>query len=151
MKAWLLTWNKERWAWDDYLDGYEALLENIKQTGKVYAHWSCGQNKSIQPGDRVFLIKLGSDPRGIIASGYADTGVYETNHWDPAKHVAGLKAKRIYLHFDKMADYRKDRYLTMNQLKTLAPNFCWSSQASGIQIDPEVLVKLERVWRQTVR
>ena len=82
MKTWLFTWNRDRWPWDDKLYGYKELISNIQQIGHAYAVWTCGVNKSIQPGDRIFLIKLGSKPKGIVASGTAISPVFEGNHWD---------------------------------------------------------------------
>lgn len=76
-KCWLLTWNQARWAWDDRLDGYKEMIQEIGKVGKAFSKWTCGVNKSIKAGDRVFMIKLGSEPRGIIASGIAITDVFE--------------------------------------------------------------------------
>ncbi|MBE5937149.1 MAG: hypothetical protein E7265_03865 [Lachnospiraceae bacterium] len=84
-KCWLLTWNQARWAWDDRLDGYKEMIQEIGQVGKAFSKWTCGVNKSIKAGDRVFMIKLGSEPRGIIASGIAITDVFEGTHWDSEK------------------------------------------------------------------
>ena len=44
------------------------------QSGRIVRdEWSCGVTKTIEPGDRVFLIKLGKEPRGIVGSGRADS------------------------------------------------------------------------------
>lgn len=80
MKTWLFTWNRDRWPWDDKLSGYKELISNIHQIGHAYTVWTCGVNKSIQPGDRIFLIKLGSKPKGIVASGTAISPVFEGTH-----------------------------------------------------------------------
>ena len=46
----------------------------------------------MQPGDRVFLLKQGNEPKGIMGSGRVDTEVYPDRHWDPDRRRAGDKA-----------------------------------------------------------
>lgn len=146
MKKWLLSWNAERWAWDDKLNGYKELIEDIRQEGHAFCKWTCGVNKSIQKGDRVFLIKLGSNPRGIVASGYAATGVFEGTHWDIDKARKGKKARRIFVDFDKILDYDMHSILEMNSLKEISSEYHWSTQASGIEIPENIAIKIEQLW-----
>ena len=87
MATYLLTWNPDRWNWNN-LD--EAILE-LNNTGSYIDSWSCGRTKSIKREDRVFLIRLGKYPKGIIASGWAQDGWYESTHWDLEKSNKGLK------------------------------------------------------------
>ena len=94
----------------------------------------------------MFLIRLGVEPRGIIASGYAATGVFEGPHWDLARAIKGDKAKRVYIMFDRILDPMKDVILDMDELRLISPTFCWSSQTSGIRIPEEVAERLERLW-----
>lgn len=150
MKTWLLTWNMERWAWNDPLNGYLELINDIHQVGHAFVKWTCGNNKSIEPGDRIFLIKLGNAPRGIVASGYAATGVFEGSHWDIARKEQGKKARRIFVDFDRILDYTKDEMLPMEALKKISFTYKWSSQSSGIQIPSAIAVKLENDWKNLI-
>ena len=104
MKYWLLTWNPDRWAWDELNGGFEDMKNRIDQVGKVYDTWSTGVTKSIKEGDRVFLIRLGKQPKGIIASGYAVTDVFSAPHWEEHRAIAGERSNHIYVKFDKMVD-----------------------------------------------
>ena len=144
MKYWLLTWNPNRWAWDELHGGFDDMKNRIKQVGKVYDTWSTGVNVSIKEGDRVFLIRLGKEPRGIVASGYAVTKVFISPHWDKEKALSGEKSKSIYVEFDKIVDIEESP-LRMSVLKEISPKFCWSSQASGISIPKEIAFELERL------
>lgn len=146
MKTWLLTWNKDRWSWDDSLNGYKELREDIRQEGHAFCKWTCGVNKSIQKGDRIFLIKLGSNPKGIVASGFAATGVFEGTHWDTEKNALGKKARRIFVDFDNIKNYEIDDILTFDKLKEISETFKWSSQASGIEIPEIIATELEKEW-----
>ncbi len=148
MKTWLFTWNEERWHWNDSLNGYKELMNDISQIRHAYCKWTCGVNKSIQLGDRIFLIKLGSAPKGIVASGYAATGVFEGTHWDSEKKEQGRKARRIFVDFDKIKDYEVGHILGFDILTEISNTFKWSSQSSGIEIPESIALKLEEQWKQ---
>lgn len=147
MKTWLFTWNPRLWAWDNIIDGYQETYGEVKTVGFSYCKWTCGVNKSIEPEDRIFLIRLGVEPRGIIASGYAVSPVFEGTHWDPEKRALGRTARRIYIRFDKMLDV-EHQILEMAELKRIGGSMHWSSQSSGISIPDEIAAKLEAVWEK---
>lgn len=69
--------------------------------GKAFSKWTCGVNKSIKAGDRVFLIKLGLEPKGIVASGIAITDVFEGTHWDDEKATEGKKLEEFMFNLIK--------------------------------------------------
>ncbi|HEY1009639.1 MAG TPA: hypothetical protein VGE58_05985, partial [Daejeonella sp.] len=70
--AYLFIWNPNKWyQWNDpnnepYI---EKNIEEIKKTGKVTLMWSCRSHRNARPGDRAFLARVGSTPRGIFGSG----------------------------------------------------------------------------------
>ena len=147
MKTWLFTWNPRRWQWNDKYQGYLEMKHQIAQVGKAFATWSCGQNKSIKTGDRIFLIRLGAEPRGIVASGRAASDVFEGPHWDSARAYSGDTCRRIYIEFDKILDPEKETILPIGLLNTLFPSVRWSSQSSGIEVSSRVLTDLESIWK----
>jgi hypothetical protein len=51
--------------------------------------WSCGNSKSIANGDRLFLLRQGEEPRGIVGVGYAESEPYRDTHWREEKAKAG--------------------------------------------------------------
>src|SRR5437868_3737287 len=78
MSTFLLTWNPLRYPW-----AHLPRLLRLSSTGKsVHQRWSCGNNKSIQLGDRVFLLRQGTDHPGLIASGWVTKGSYLDDPWD---------------------------------------------------------------------
>ncbi|MCR4894865.1 MAG: hypothetical protein K5911_09050 [Eubacteriales bacterium] len=127
--------------------GYREMYNEVKTMGFSYGKWTCGANKSIVPGDRIFLIRLGEEPKGMIASGYAVSPVFEGTHWDPDKRVAGIEARRVYIRFDKILDVDTG-ILDINELKRIDGYMCWSSQSSGISIPDEVAACLELSWEK---
>lgn len=151
MKTWLFTWNPSRWPWDDKYRGYKEMKNQIQQVGSSFFTWSCGNNKSIQKGDRIFLIRLGVEPRGIMASGYAATGVFEGPHWDYEKEAAGIKCRRIFIEFDRIQDPLTENIILMDKLIEISPKYKWSSQTSGIEIPPHIADEVERAWKNIPR
>lgn len=145
MKYWLLAWNPKRHKWNDLNGGFADLKNRLKQVGKIYEPWSTGVNTSIKEGDRVFLIRLGDEKKGIIASRYAATDVFTNPHWELERALKGERSRHIYVKYDKMV-FIEDSPLPMSVLKALAPNFHWSTQSSGISIPEDVAVKLEALW-----
>ena len=151
MRTWLFTWNPSRWQWDDKFDGYLEMKNQITQTGVSYSTWSCGNNKSIKKGDRIFLIRLGVEPRGIMASGYAATDVFEGPHWDVQREALGIKCRRLFIEFDRIQDPMTEDIIMMDKLMEVNPKYKWSSQTSGIEIPAHIADEVERVWKNISR
>ena len=147
-KTWLLTWNPKLWPWDDTLTGYNEMRNEIKEIGVSYSKWTCGINKSIKKGDRIFLIKLGVNPRGMVASGYAESDVFEGTHWDNNKIAEGKKARRIYIRFDKILNIDDNEILHYDKLLEISGKYNWSPMCSGVSIDESVAMLLEDFWKK---
>jgi len=139
MKTYLIIWNPKRWPWDDI----EESIEEVNLTGKYSWGWSCGKTKSIMPGDRVFLIKLGTEPKGLIGSGYATTAVYVDEHWSEE----GKDANYIDVDFEVLLNPDIEPILTLDVLMSgkLSQQH-WLAQSSGISIRSELVEELESVW-----
>ena len=146
MKTWLFTWNPKRWQWEDRYNGFLEMKHQIAQVGRSFATWSCGTNKSIKTGDRIFLIRLGVEPRGIVASGFAATDVFEGPHWDRARMVQGDVCRRIYIEFDIILNAESEAILPIDLLNDRFPGVHWSSQCSGIEIPSSVAAEVEALW-----
>jgi 5-methylcytosine-specific restriction enzyme A len=139
MKTYLLVWNPIRWPWEHI----EKNIEEVNKFGKCSENWSCANNKSIEQGDRVFLIKVGTEPKGIIGAGYVITPPY------PGKHWSGENKETLYVdvEFEALLNPDKEPILTLDILKVgkLAAQH-WTPQSSGISIKPELVDELEAVW-----
>ena len=137
MKAFLFGWNPIKFEWAN-IDQDIARL----QSGRVFEEsWSAASHKTIQPGDRAYIVRVGSEPRGIFASG---TIVSEP-------FVAFRKGRHYYrvnIQFDILLNPDKEPILSLDILKTgnLAAQV-WTPQASGISIKPELVDELEGVWQ----
>jgi 5-methylcytosine-specific restriction protein A len=65
MSTYLLTWSPKKWPWEDL----SRRIGEIARQGFCVSDWSCGNNKSIARGDRLFLLRQGEEPRGIVGAG----------------------------------------------------------------------------------
>jgi 5-methylcytosine-specific restriction protein A len=150
--TYLLTWNPNRWQWTE-----EEIQEDIAQLRKLgpeefyrvndYARWSIGTNyRRVQPGDRLFLIRLGSEPRGIFSSGYAASYPYPDDHWD---NVEGHVAWYVDVYWDTLLNPYDPRFMLLREeLTFISTDQRWSPPASGEEIKEEAAAKLEVEWQR---
>lgn len=139
MNTFLFTWNPKRWDWISL----EADVASYKARGYFDYRWSCGVTRKIAPGDRAFLIKLGSvEPTGIIATGYLLTEPFEGEHYsDPTK-----TAWYVDLRYDILLHPAKEKLLSKSDLQVKIPSILWTPQASGMTIPPDEAALLEDLW-----
>ena len=146
ISTFLFTWNPQKWNWTDL----QESIEHLDKVGYVVRRWSCGNSKNIKKGDRVFLVRLGEEPKGILGSGYAKSSYYVATHWDGTQ---GKTANYIDIEFDILINPDKNILFDKNDLDKVDPNNIqqWFPQQSGISIKPEILSLLESNWFDFVR
>ncbi len=136
MRAFLFGWNPIKFEWADIDDDIARL-----NAGEVLEdNWSAASHKSIQPGDRAFVVRVSAEPKGIFASGVISSKPY-------IAYRNGRHYYRVNIQFDTLLNPDKEPILTLDILKTgdLAKQ-TWTPQASGISIKPELVDELEGVW-----
>lgn len=136
MKTFLLTWNPANWAWEDYDDD----VKRVRRGKPVTRNWTC-QTKKVDIGDRIFLLRQGSEGRGVLGAGYA-TGV-------PERDDNGTL--RVKVRFEELLPLaqRLDRSeLSRGQLA--AGEAEWNTRFSGRVLPDEVAEALEGAWRSRV-
>ncbi len=144
----LLTWNPAKWPWADL----DACIQTIRRTGIYSDRWSCGHSRKIVEGDRVFLIRQGKEPRGIIGSGWVASPVFDDRHWDEAKQAAGQRAWYILVDFDVSLDADQEPILPRAQLNAgVFGSMHWDTQTSGIVIPDKVAQRLEVEWKRMLK
>ena len=141
--TWLLAWNPNNWDWKDFDEAVKTTREGVPYNNT----WACSSNGVI-PGDRFFMITLGTDYNGIMASGYATSEQYEYEHWDPQKRAEGKMNKGIDIAFDYIVDIENEDVLAQSFLKSTFPDQHWSPQASGISIKNYYVDELEKEWQK---
>lgn len=139
VNAYLFAWNPNNWDWTTL----EKSIEQLQNSGHTTERWSCISHTKVKPGDRAFLVKVGTKPRGIIGSGYVVSEPFLSPHWgDKDKDVY-----RVFIEFDVLQHHEKDPILTLDKLKTgELKSQTWTPQSSGISIKSELIDELEAVW-----
>ncbi|MBQ2616675.1 MAG: HNH endonuclease [Synergistaceae bacterium] len=144
MAAWLLTWNPDRWEWDNY----DEDCEEASKAHPLDFGWSCVSKKA-QSGDEFYLLKLGKLPRGIIAHGIITEGIVDDEHWD--NNRAGKRINYIAGECDTLLNYKTQDILEVSVLDEKCPKQFWHPQSSGIRIRDEVLPMLQELWVEVTK
>ncbi|MGF1760079.1 AAA family ATPase [Photobacterium sagamiensis] len=138
MSVYLLTWNPKHFS--NGSDGSEEGSLNYEIGEEV--SWSC-HSKQLKLGDTVYLIRVGVEPRGIIAKGTVTKESYLDCDWkDPNK-------QRSYIQFE-WQEFRptcERGLLPMLLLNSACQNQKWSSQTSGIQIQEQYSDRVNELWQ----
>jgi 5-methylcytosine-specific restriction enzyme A len=143
MSTYLLTWSPKKWRWVEL----PKLIAEIKRRGFCVTDWSCGNNKSIARGDRVFLLRQGEEPRGLVGAGYADSAPYEGIHWREEKAKAGRTTMYIAVRWETLLDPDGESIFPREWLSgDPLSQVNWNTQISGIAIRPEAADALEERW-----
>lgn len=142
--AYLLTWNSEKWAWSDLPSAAKGVCEGVQPKSENNgARWSVS-NHGIQPGDRVFIVRLGLEPKGIIGSGKATSPVFEAPHFGGEPDKTG---HYVEIEWDALIDPSVESPLSIADLRqNVSPDYNWTPQASGLRIPDDVRVELEASW-----
>jgi hypothetical protein len=142
--AYLLAWNPENYPWTNltplaaqFRSGENILAQDADATWTV-------ANKAVKPGDRLFLIRLGKEPKGIMGSGYSASAPYEGPHYSGE---SGKTATYVQLKWDALLDPERDKVLPLVELRQSIPEVNWTMNNSGIVIAPNARSRLEQLWR----
>ena len=141
-KNWLLSWNPSRWTWDTLAADRATTISGEKADHR----WRCSSSKP-REGDRVFLIRTGSPPKGVVAVGKVTRAPYEAEHWEQARAEAGETRRFVDVAFDSVRDATTDEIVPLEQLQSREPGQEWNPQSSGIEIKAKAARTLERLWK----
>lgn len=137
-RAFLLTWNPKKWAWDDRS---EAIAQ-VETTGMYFDRWSVGNRTDLPRGSRVYLMRLGEHPKGLVGCGWSISSPHRTPHWATSRAASGEQALYVGVEFDVLVE---EPILTLDDLGR--PPFdvvpSWTPQSSGLELPSEVAQELE--------
>ena len=143
MSTYLLTWSPKKWQWKDL----SRRISEIKKKGYCVSDWSCGNNKSIAEGDRLFLLRQGEEPRGIVGAGWAESEPYEEIHWREEKARVGKTTMYLTVRWEKLLNPETESIFPREWL-----NEGGSQESTGtrrfsrIAIRPDAAEVLEERW-----
>jgi hypothetical protein len=145
--SYLLTWNPDKaYKWEDLQD----CIDDVRDHGFYATAWSCGRNQKITAGDRVFMMRQGhgsGERRGVFASGWATSDVYEQEHWDETEARKGKLALYVPIRLDVLLDSDSEPILSRSVLREgpLAGG-PWDTRSGGVVIPDEIAAALEKEW-----
>ncbi|MEY2875581.1 MAG: hypothetical protein RLZZ373_2952 [Pseudomonadota bacterium] len=143
MPAYLLTWNPKNWHWNDLPDIARQLADGLP----IEQRWSCGNSRSIEVGSRVFLLRQGAEPKGIVASGWVTKAPFAALHWDTVRAARGDQAFFIMFAADALLNPAESQPL---DVRAHAPGPLAEVQvdapASGNSIPDLVAIALSDAW-----
>ena len=137
-KGLLLSWKPEVSVWD-----YEKAYSEIQNGKKVKTiGWRTRALQEVKIGMEVFIMKLGEEPKGIIAHGHVVKGLYLEN-----------ETYYVDIEFDSIqnADDEKE-IIRLAELKNKFKSKTWDSQgdAVGSYIDETILPELKEMWSKLI-
>jgi hypothetical protein len=140
-KAYLLTWNPARYS-ESQLN---ARIEKKDPDGTVSFGWSSGNNRSMEVGERVFLLRQGeATKRGLVGVGTVTNAPEERPHWDAAQRAQGQQSWIVDVRWDAIA---VDPMIEVSMLRQeTGDQRIWSTQVGGVALDPQTRIQLERLW-----
>ena len=139
--TYLISWNPTRWEWNSFEQD-----RAITVSGKTVTHRWRSNSKKPKINDRVYLLRTGQEPRGLIARGRVVKAVYPDTHWDETRAAAGETTDFIDVEFDDIRDPTEDAFVPLATLTSNISNQEWSPQSSGIVIKPAAARALARLW-----
>lgn len=105
--------------------------------------WSVVSHKKIKPGDRAFLMRLGQEPKGIMAAGFVTSQPFLSGHWSGEDKLVNC----VMIEFEVILNPNSEPLLGLEHLKTgNLSKGNWTPQSSGIEINSEMCDELEAVW-----
>jgi len=143
-RTWLIAWNPNNWDWTSFQD--DRL--RVANGESVTRSWN---SASTQPneGDTFYLVRLGQEPRGIIARGNIASASYEAEHYDPDRAAKGDKARFVDITLTDLRDPERDPFISMADLQAgTTDGQVWSPQNSGIEIKPRSTKLVSQLWNR---
>lgn len=125
--AYLLTWNPKYYTPD-------RELREMELHGNCFSHWTT-VSRQMQHGDKLYLMRQGKEPRGIVAFGSARPSI-------GAERLFTFHRGRWYISLIWHWWRPEEPVFTLDDLNMLFPDQHWSPRGSGIRIEPPVDAEL---------
>ncbi|MGK9123908.1 HNH endonuclease [Olivibacter sp. SA151] len=139
MGTFLFAWNPKKWDWKTL----EENISRIKLEGSAKEEWSVASYRKIQRGDRAFLMRLGKEPKGIMAAGFVSTMPFLSKHWSGEER----DVYRIVLDFEVILNPVSEALFGLDKLNDgILAELNWTPQSSGIEISKDAAAILETKW-----
>jgi len=137
----ILTWNPDRFDWGD---DYPEAISKTARGHRVDGDWSTGGRKSgLEPGDTAFLLRQGTQGRGIVARGEVASEIFQDPLFDNPEEIGNY----VLVRWDRVVSV--EDALSTETLKVEMPEVNWDRlQMSGTFLKPALHTRLEQLWSE---
>jgi len=141
--TYLITWNPASKPWPEL----PRLVEETVR-GLLADEWWNVANQSIVAGNRVFLLKQGDGPIGIMGAGRARSdSSQKRRHYKEEQAAKGDQVHYIDIDWEVILDPDREPLLSESEIRTEGlPERLWNARNSGNSIPSLVAARLENVW-----
>jgi len=139
MTTYLLTYNPDRWEWDELDDN----VVRLKKKGYFDGRWNFGTNfRRVAVGDRVFALRQTKEPKGIVAAGHVSSKPRKDIHYSDKKKTSWY----VDVRFDALVSL--EHILPVTALaKGKLQGVPLKTRGSGAAIESGVADALETAWK----
>lgn len=130
METYLLSWNPA----ESPHDFSAAHLARFRSTGRLPYRWRTIRTRNFPVGSRVFVVRAGVDPKGVVASGWTTREPY----------VAGGTVF-VAVQFDRLSREPLIPLAVVERDRRFR-GFDWLVQGSGVIIPGDMAERLESKW-----
>lgn len=157
-RTFLLTWKEEnkdhedKPVWPDYrraarLTRSGTAWETVPCNDTPEGGWDIGGRKDLPLGSRVFVMKQGKSPTGIVAAGFTRTEPTNRPHFKNHQVLGMAVGIRLDVILDCFAT-PPERLLVV---RALLPEGPWNSERSGAEILSQIATPLEIHWAEHLK
>lgn len=141
MSTFLLTWNPDIWIDED--NEMNAIAQLTAAGEFQVGTWSTGsRTQGMSGGDRVFLLRQGVEPRGIVGSGWIadDDSIFQDVHFADPSRTSNYTSVIWELLIPG------DDPLPVIDLRAASGAVNWQPQGSGTLLPLDAAEAAERLW-----
>jgi hypothetical protein len=130
-QAFLFTWNPHIYPFPDMA----AKIDEVQRRGWSIFSWGMGNRRSIPPDSRVFLLRQGDGPRGLVGIG----NVHGEIQQDPKQNnPASVNVRWTFL--------SREPFISLKELiEKTGEKELWAARASGVQLPAQIFEVLEKL------
>jgi 5-methylcytosine-specific restriction protein A len=139
----VLLWNPDAWEWRTF----DVDVAHVKAGGRFVTSWKVRYPYRVFVGMRFYLLRTGSEPRGIMGSGSVISPPYTTAHFSEGSE----SQYSVDIVFNRLLDPGSDELLNRDVIigtEALSKRFAAIIQSSGTVLTPEESEALCTIWQR---
>jgi len=139
-KTYLLTWHPENYPFDKI----RSVAMQVEKERFAPLGWSTGNRRHVEVGERVYLMRLGVNPQGVVGSGVIQSEIEVVPHWDKKKAANNKTYNKVSVLWDFL---QEKPLLSLETLERQSNNpYFWRRSMGGVEIQVDDLSVLEKEW-----